>query len=85
MKHKKTHSDSILTRSMGIGTRREVVAFELGINGLDVFYQDDSHCKFMHNEKEVTFFYRSMWFTGKSVNDGRGLKVLINQITKKQQ
>lgn len=38
--------------------------------------------EFVHKGEKVHFFPYSGWATGKSIKDGRGLKHLINQLTK---
>ena len=36
--------------------------------------------KFLFNQHVITFFPYSGWHTGKGIKDGRGLKLLLNQI-----
>lgn len=54
------------------------------IGGLGYAYQcpDDLSLTFRYRCETVTFYPFTGWFTGKSVQDGRGLQNLLKQITK---
>lgn len=61
---------------------RAVEAFEaLTEAGIDISYEDDSKLEFWHNHHMVTYYIKKQWATGKSIQDGRGLKNLIKQLT----
>ena len=49
--------------------------------GFEIEYEDDTKIRFQHKGHYVTLFPYSGWFTGKSVNDGRGLKKLLKQLS----
>ena len=51
--------------------------------GYEVIARDNTLIKFIHKGKTVTFYPYSGWATGASINDGRGLKHLLSQLTKK--
>lgn len=61
-------------------TRIEFAIHALSELGIDVHYEDSTKIKFDHKDHEVTLFPYSGWHTGKSINDGRGLKKLLNQL-----
>lgn len=50
--------------------------------GYKIIVQDNTLIKFIHNGKVVTYYPYSGWATGASINDGRGLKHLLSQLTK---
>lgn len=50
-----------------------------GLCGLKIL-NDDKCIKFWYKMHPVTFWYKKQWSTGKSIEDGRGLKHLLNQI-----
>jgi len=52
--------------------------------GFNIVYEDTTKLQFFHNEKLVTIFPYSGWFTGKSVVDGRGFHNLLIQLNLKQ-
>lgn len=48
--------------------------------GINITYQDKTDIRFLYKGHEVRFFPYSGWHTGKSIQDGRGFKHLLNQI-----
>lgn len=53
------------------------------INGLgySITYEDDTKIKFLHKGHVVTLYPYSGWYSGKSINDGRGIENLFHQLT----
>ena len=51
--------------------------------GYKVIARDKTSIKFIHKGKTITFYPYSGWATGASIKDGRGLKNLLSQLTKK--
>lgn len=62
--------------------RIEHAISELRRIGKQVIHVDDKKVKFIHEGATVTLYPYSGWFSGKTVNDGRGIKELFRQITK---
>lgn len=48
--------------------------------GIDVHVLSDSTLVIQHKGKKVNVFPYTGWFTGKTVEDGRGLKKLLAQL-----
>ena len=48
--------------------------------GYEIILEDASCIGFLFNGSMVKIFPYSGWFSGKSVNDGRGIKNLLKQI-----
>lgn len=48
--------------------------------GYDVIIEDETKISFVYRGQTVHFFPYTGWHTGKSINDGRGIKNLLNQI-----
>ncbi len=53
--------------------------------GIEITFENDTELEFMFNGEKVKFFPYSGWATGKSINDGRGLRKLLRQLEKGQQ
>lgn len=51
--------------------------------GYEIQHQDKTKLQFEFNGSTVTFYPYSGWHTGKTINDGRGIEKLINQIKTK--
>lgn len=51
---------------------------ELGIGEINI---DDTKIQFKHNGETITLYPYSGWFSGKTVKDGRGIDLLLKQIT----
>lgn len=51
--------------------------------GYTVTVKDGNSLEFEHKGSTVTFFPYSGWATGKSINDGRGLQRLLEQLKQK--
>lgn len=49
--------------------------------GFQIAVEYGTDLKFIYKGEMITFFPYSGWHTGKSIEDGRGLKNLINQLT----
>jgi hypothetical protein len=49
---------------------------------LDVVRETPASFVFIYDNHEVTYFRKSKWFSGKSVQDGRGAENLIKQLTR---
>lgn len=60
--------------------RIEFAIEQLAKVGIEIDYEDDTKIKFMHKGEVVTLFPYSGWHTGKSIQDGRGLKNLLKQL-----
>lgn len=48
--------------------------------GFDVCKNTKSVLTFLYDGREITYFHKSEWFSGKGVTDGRGWDNLISQI-----
>lgn len=48
--------------------------------GYKIDLRDDKKIKFQFKGETVTLYPYSGWHSGKSINDGRGIKELIDQI-----
>ena len=48
--------------------------------GYDIISKDNTKITFMFKGSLITYFAYSGWASGKTIQDGRGLKHLINQI-----
>ena len=48
--------------------------------GYEITHRDDLMVQFTHKGQPVTFFPYSGWATGKTIQDGRGLKKLLKQL-----
>lgn len=64
--------------------RIQKTLFELSNRGIPVHYTDKTKIKFMHKGYEITYHPYSGWASGKSIEDGRGLNNLLNQIDEEQ-
>lgn len=53
---------------------------EIELLGFTVTGIYDTHIRFLFKNETVTYFAYSGWHTGKSINDGRGLKNLLKQL-----
>ncbi|HMT77900.1 MAG TPA: hypothetical protein PKA44_09325 [Saprospiraceae bacterium] len=60
--------------------RIEFAIEQLAKVGIEIDYEDDTKIKFMYKGEVVTLFPYSGWHTGKSIQDGRGLKNLLKQL-----
>lgn len=60
--------------------RMDFAIEELAKINIQCFHRDSKKIKFLFKGKEVTFYPYSGWHTGKSINDGRGLKTLLDQL-----
>lgn len=49
-------------------------------NNIDFVAEDASTIRINHNGFTVIYYPKSEWFTGKSVEDGRGIHNLIKQL-----
>lgn len=47
---------------------------------IDFIVEDASTIRINHNHSTIIYYPKSEWFTGKSVEDGRGIENLIKQI-----
>ena len=50
--------------------------------GYDIDFQDEKRIQFTFKGESVVIFPYSGWYSGKSINDGRGLAGLLQQIKK---
>ncbi len=50
--------------------------------GYEVNTVSGSELRFNHEGATIRFYPYSGWFTGKTVNDGRGIEKLLNQLKK---
>lgn len=48
--------------------------------GFEIVQRDNTQIQFVHKGQTVTFFPYSGWATGKSIEDGRGLERLLEQL-----
>lgn len=48
--------------------------------GYSIISKDNNKIQFEHKGGIVTFFPYSGWASGKTINDGRGLNKLLNQL-----
>lgn len=48
--------------------------------GYEIIYEDAKKIKFNFKNEPVTLYPYSGWFTGKTVNDNRGIEKLLNQL-----
>ena len=48
--------------------------------GCDIIRKDESKIVFLYNNQTVLYYPKKEWATGKSIQDGRGLENLINQL-----
>lgn len=71
--------------------KKKVVTDEMRIKAFDAItlgcgyestFEDDTCMHFTFKGRNVIYFYRTQWFTGKSVKDGHGLKNLVKQLNK---
>lgn len=53
---------------------------ELAKLGIEPTEINQTSIKFIFKDSQVTLFAYSGWFTGKSINDGRGINKLLAQI-----
>ena len=60
--------------------RMNIALFELAFINVDVVFQNESEIHFMHKGSLIKYFPYTGWATGKTINDGRGLQTLLNQI-----
>ena len=60
--------------------RMEKAIKEIEGLGYEIENKFDNHIKFIHKGFRVTYFPYSGWASGKSINDGRGLKKLLQQL-----
>jgi len=60
--------------------RFEYAISQLEKMGYYIAYKDDTKIRFEFNNHIVTLFPYSGWHTGKSIQDGRGLKNLLKQL-----
>lgn len=63
--------------------RIEFAINQISKRGYEIIYQDNTKIQFMFKDKKVTLYPYSGWFDGKSVNKGRGITELLNQISNK--
>jgi len=61
-------------------TRIEKAKKEIQALGYEITYESGTELNFMYNGENVIFFPYSGWHSGRSINDGRGLKKLLDQI-----
>lgn len=60
--------------------RMQYAIAEISALGYDVHHEDERKIKFMFKGSEITFYPYSGWASGKTINDGRGIKELLNQL-----
>ena len=48
--------------------------------GYEIIYRDNLMIKFIHKGQPVFFYPYSGWASGKTIQDGRGLSKLLNQL-----
>lgn len=48
--------------------------------GCDIVQTDTTKIVFLYKDQTVLYYYKKEWATGKSIEDGRGLNFLINQL-----
>ena len=53
---------------------------ELVLAGCEIEEQTDTMILFKHKGNRITYYPYSGWATGKSIQDGRGLRKLLNQL-----
>jgi hypothetical protein len=63
-----------------IPIRVEEAKEEITKLGFEITYENDKRIEFIFKDEKVMFYPYSGWFTGKSVQDGRGLQNLLIQI-----
>lgn len=61
-------------------TRIEFAIKEIEKLGYKIVYKDKTKVIFDFKDSSVTIYPYSGWFTGKTVQDGRGLQNLLNQL-----
>lgn len=49
--------------------------------GCVIDFQGEKHIEFKYKGSKITFFPCSGWATGATINDGRGLYRLLNQLS----
>lgn len=70
-------------RQQELEPKRMEYAFEqINKAGYEILESDATSLKFKFKGHTVTLFPYSGWHTGKSIQDGRGLQKLLNQIKK---
>lgn len=62
--------------------RIEYAKEELLKLNIPVIFEDTTTLKFEYNGNTITFFAYSGWFSGKGVQDGRGIDNLLKQLKK---
>ena len=50
--------------------------------GLEITFENENELQFMFKGSRINFFPYSGWATGKTIQDGRGLERLLNQLKK---
>jgi hypothetical protein len=60
--------------------RMQIAIEKLGELGFDIIYKDNTSIKFEFKKKVVTYFPYSGWASGATINDGRGLENLLEQL-----
>lgn len=63
--------------------RIEVAIKSISDLGIVIIRRDNTKIQFFWKEELITFFPYSGWASGKTINDGRGLKNLLNQLKQK--
>lgn len=51
--------------------------------GYEITFEDDTRIEFYYKDHVVKMFPYSGWHTGQTIQDGRGITKLLNQIKKK--
>jgi len=62
--------------------RMQTAKTQITMRGFEIKKETATSIEFEHKGHPVTFFPYSGWHSGKTINDGRGLKQLLNQLEK---
>lgn len=53
---------------------------QLSARGIEIIYEDYNRIDFMWKGSKIMFYPYSGWHSGKTIQDGRGLKHLLDQL-----
>ena len=65
---------------MTIKQKFEYAEYRILYADCDIIRIDETKIVFLYKNKTVLYYPKKEWATGKSIEDGRGLKNLINQL-----
>lgn len=64
--------------------RVEYAKKELAKRKIEIIFEDETTLQFEFNGNKINFYPFTGWFSGKGIEDGRGIRKLLKQLKKNE-